>query len=125
MVLGPVKLNTATDPRSGQTHKRRLHHMVIIDEMTLLDLVISHLDASPQLGQNHHEDIIVFEIYGLIVLIDLLVANRLYHGIRIEHTARTLIDTLFQKHWILLWLPYLIGRDGYNFSPGFNHIFNY
>ena len=121
MMLGPVKLDATTDPRTSQTYKRRLHHMVIIHKMTLLDLIISHLDTSTQLRQDHYLDILVLEIDGLVVLFGLLITDRLDDRIRIDHTTRTLIDTFFQKHWILLWLTHLIGWDCYNFSPSFYH----
>ena len=75
MVLRPIKLNTARYPRASQSHKCRLHHMIIIDEMTLLDLIISHLDASTQFGQNHNLDIFVLKIDGLVVFIGLLIAD--------------------------------------------------
>ena len=87
MVLGPVKLDAATDPRTCQSHKRRFHYMVIINEVTLLNLVVGHLNASTQFGQNHNLDIFVLKIDGLVVLIGLLITDRLNHRIRIDHTA--------------------------------------
>ena len=46
MVLRPVELDTATNPRSCQSHESRFDDVVVIHEVALLDLVIRHLDAS-------------------------------------------------------------------------------
>ena len=94
MVLGPVELDATTDPRASKAYKRRLHHVVIIHEVSLLDLIVGHLDASAQFGQDHHLDIFVLEIDGLVVLVHLLIADRLDNGIRIDHPTRSLIHTL-------------------------------
>ena len=87
VVLRPVELDATRDPRSCKTHQCRFDDVVIIDEMALFDLVVSHLDASAQLRQDHHLDILVLDINGLIFLVDLLVADRLNHRVRINHTT--------------------------------------
>ena len=99
--------------------------MVIIDEMALFDLVVSHLDASAQLRQDHHLDILVLDINGLILLIHLLVAHCLDNRIRIYHATRTLINTFFQEHRVLLGLSYFVGRNSHDFSPSFYHLYIY
>ena len=95
--------------------------MVVVDEMALLDLVVSHLHAPAQLRQNHHLYIIVFQPDGQVVLVYLLVTHALDDGVRIDNAARTLIDTFLQEHWSLLRLSNLIGRNGHYFSPSFDH----
>ena len=50
MVLWPVELNAARYPRTRQTHQRRLDDVVVVDEVALFDFVVSHLDATAQLG---------------------------------------------------------------------------
>ena len=75
VVLRPVELNAAADPRSRQPNECRLNHMVIIHEMTLFDFVVGHLDAPAQLRQYHHLDIFIFQPHGLPFLVNLLVAD--------------------------------------------------
>ncbi len=41
MVLGPVKLNTARNPRSRKTDKRGLYNLVIIDKVIVSNLIKS------------------------------------------------------------------------------------
>ena len=122
MVLGPVKLDAATDPRTCQSHKCRFHYMVIINEVTLLNLVVGHLDTSTQFWQNHHLDILILEIHSLVVLICFLVADRLDDWVRIDHTTRSLIHTFFQKHRSFLRLAYFIGWYRHQLSPSLYHI---
>ena len=97
--------------------------MIVIHEVALFDLVVGHLDTSTQFWQDHHHDILVLDKHGLVVLVHFLVADRLNDGIRINHSTRTLIDTLLQKHRVLLWCSYLIGGYRNYFSPSFYHIF--
>ena len=73
MVLGPVKLNTARNPRARQTHQCRFDDVVIIDKVTLFDFIVRHLDPSTQLWQHHHLDILILQIDGLPLLIHFLV----------------------------------------------------
>ena len=97
--------------------------MIVIHEVALFDLVVGHLDTSTQFWQDHHHDILVLDKHGLVVLVHFLVADRLNDGIWINHSTRTLIDALLQKHRVLLWCPYLIGGYRNYFSPSFYHIF--
>ena len=121
VMLRPVELNAAANPRTSQAHESRLYNVVVIDEMTLLNLVVCHLHATAKFGQNHHLNVFVFEPDSQIVLVGLLVAYRLDDGVGINHSARTLIDSFFQEHRVLLWLPNLVCRNRYNISPDFYH----
>ena len=91
--------------------------------MALLDLVVGHLNASTQFGKYHHLDILILEPYSLIVFINLLVADALDDGVWIDHTARSLIDTILKEHRVLVRLSTLIGGNRHYFSPCFNHDF--
>ena len=59
VVLRPVELDAATDPRARQSHQRGLDNVVIIDEVALLDLIVGHLYAATQLGHHHHLQVLV------------------------------------------------------------------
>ena len=87
VVLGPVELDATRDPGTHEPHEGRLHHMVVIHKVALLDLVISHLHPSAQFGQNHDLDIVVLQPYCLIDLVHLLVADGLNDGIGINHST--------------------------------------
>ena len=87
MVLGPVELNATTNPRTKQTYEGRLDDVVVIDKVTLCNLVVGHLYATAQLRQYHHLDVLVLNPDGQIVLVHLLVAHRLNDGIGIDHTT--------------------------------------
>ena len=87
VVLRPVELNASRNPGTCKTHKSGLDHVVVVDEVALLYLVVSHLHTAAKLGQNHHFDILVFDIYGIVLLIYLLVGHRLDYRVGINYTA--------------------------------------
>ena len=91
--------------------------------MAFCYLIVCHLNSSSQFWKNHHLYIFILDKHGLIVLINLLIAYRLDHGIRIYPTARTLIHTFLQEYRVLFRLTHLIGRNSHNFSPSSYHIF--
>ena len=87
VVLWPVELDATTDPRTRQSHEGRLDDVVVIDEVALGYLVISHLYATTQLRQYHHLDVLVLNPDGQIVLVHLLVAHRFDDGVGIDYTT--------------------------------------
>ena len=72
-MLRPVELDTAGNPRASKSHKRGFDDVIVVDEVTLFDFVISHLHTSTKLGQYHHLDVFILQPDGLPVLIHLLV----------------------------------------------------
>ena len=121
MMLWPVKLYTATNPRTSQAYQCRLDDMVVVYKVALFYLIVCHLYPSSKFWQNHHLDVFVLKPYCEILYIFLLITYRLYHRIWIYHSTRPLIDSLFQKHWTLLWFTNLVSRNGNQLSPRFNH----
>ena len=73
VVLRPVELDAAAYPRPRQAHQCGLDDVVIVHEVALLDLVVRHLDAAAQFGQDHHLDIFVLQVDGLPLLVHFLV----------------------------------------------------
>ena len=124
VVLRPVKLDATRDPRTRQTHQGGLDDVVIVHKVTLFDLIVSHLDTSAQLWQDHHLDIFVLNVDGLPLLIHLLVGDRLNDRIGIDHTTRTLIDSLLKEYRVLLGVSYFIRWYRHQLSPCFYHSFN-
>ena len=56
VVLRPVELNSAGDPWAQQPHQRRLDHVLAVEEVVLVGLVQSSVDAPANLRQNHQLD---------------------------------------------------------------------
>lgn len=73
MVLRPVEFDTSRNPRAGQSDQRRLDNVVVVDEVTLLNLVVSHLHTAAKLWQNHHLYIFVLDEHGVVFLVSLFV----------------------------------------------------
>ena len=121
MVLGPVEFDTAGNPGTGKSYKRRLDDMIVIYEMALADFVVCHLYAASQFGKNHHLDVFVLDEDGVPFVVSLLIGDRLDDRIGIDDSAGTLIDSLFKENRIFLGLSYLIGRDNHCFFPCFDH----
>ena len=119
VVLWPVELDATAYPRSCQTHQGWFDDVVVIDEMTLLNLVVGHLHATAQLWQDHYLDVFVLHPDGFVLLIHLLVGNALDDWIRIDHAARTLIHAFLKEDRVLLGLSSLVGGNHHLFFPCF------
>ena len=111
VMLGPVELDAAGDPRAGEAHQRRLDHLVVVDEVVAVGFIHGALNAAAQLGQHHDFQIIVFQPYGGVGLKRLFIEDLVHHGQRIHLAAGTLIDALFQKHGIFVGLADAVGRQ--------------
>ena len=58
--------------------------MIVVNEMTLSNLVVGHLNSTSQLGKYHHLDILVLNENCMILFIGLFIRNLLNNGIRIN-----------------------------------------
>ena len=121
MVLRPVELDAATDPGPCQSHEGGLDDVVIVHEVALPHLVVGHLHAASQFGQNHHLQVLVLQIHSLVGLIHFLVGHTLDDGVGIDHAAAALIHPLLQEDGILLRCASLIRRDDHLLFPCFYH----
>ena len=70
-------------------------------------------------------DVFVLKEHGVILLVLLLVGYRLDDGIGINHSARPLIDALFEKHRVLVGLADCVGGYRHHLSPCFYHSAKY
>ena len=86
--------------------------------MALLGFIESHLNPAPQFRQNHDFQVLVFQKNGIPFLINLLIQYFLNHRMRINHTAASLVNPLFQKHRILFRFSDSVGWNNYLFVPG-------
>ena len=121
VVLGPVEFYASAYPGAGETHERGLYHMIVVDEMSLGDLVPGHLDASSELRKYHDLDIFVFEPHCVVLAVLLLVGYRFYHLIGVHDAAAALIDSLLKEYRVLLGFPGPVGRNDDLLSPCFYH----
>ena len=87
MMLGPVELDTPAYPRTCKSNQSRLDDMVVVDEVSLFNLVVSHLNPTTEFGQNHYFDIFVFNVYGIILFVHPLITYTFNDGVRINHSA--------------------------------------
>lgn len=116
-MLRPVELDAARDPRAGEADERRLHDMVVVDEIIVVRLVDRAVDAAAEFRQHHDLQIPVLEIHRVIYLVDLFILDLVDHGVRIHAARTTLIDALLEKHRILVRLPDLVRRKRDRFLP--------
>ena len=106
VVLRPVELNAAGDPRPCQPYQCGLDDLVVINCVITVGFVVHTLDTPAQLRQDHHKQIVIFQIDGIIFPVNFGVGNALADRVRIDPPAGALIDTLFQKHRV-----FVIGGD--------------
>lgn len=120
MVLRPVELDAAADPRPHQAHQRGLDDLVVVDEVVAVGLVIGALHAPAQLRQDHHAQIVVFQPYRAVGLVHLFIVDLINDGKGIHLAAAALIDALFQKHGIGVGLAHAVGGDNHALLPNLN-----
>ena len=111
VVLRPVELNASGNPGSGQSHQRRLDHMVIINKIIIVRLVIGPLDPAAQFRQHHHLQVLIFQPDRRVLLVGLLFTDFLHRGIGIHLSAASLIHTLVQKNGILFRFSDFVGGN--------------
>ena len=124
VMLRPVELDAAGDPRADQAHQRRLDDLVVVDEVIAVGLVVGALDAAAQLGQHHHADVVVLQPHRGIGLIDLLVEDLVDDRQRIHLAAGALIDALFQEHGVFVRLADAVGGQRDPLHPDFSLALN-
>ncbi len=119
-MLRPVELDAAADPRPHQAYQRGLDDLVVVDEVVAVGLVIGALHTPTQLRQDHHAQIVVFQPYRAVGLIDLFIVNLINDGKGVNLAAAALIDALFQKHGIGVGLAHAVGGDNHALLPNLN-----
>ena len=118
MMLRPVELDPARDPWPTQPNQGWFNDAVVIDEVVPVCFVERHLDATAQLGQNHHFEVGVLEVHRGVCLVVFVVRHTIDHGVWIDHPATALIDPLIQKLRLLQCRPDPVGGDDDRLAPG-------
>ena len=65
-MVGPVKFDTARNPRAEQTDKRRLYNVLAVEKVIVVLFVISGKDLAAYFGKNSKLNIIVFDNDGFV-----------------------------------------------------------
>ena len=75
VMLGPVEFNATGNPRSGKPYKSRLDDMIVINKMTLSNLVVCHLYPTTKFGKYHYLDIFILYEDGIPFMICLFIGD--------------------------------------------------
>jgi len=100
VMLRPVELDAAGDPRTGQADQRRLDDVLAIKEVVAVHEILTDMNAAAQFGQDHEADELILEMNGRPGAIDGRGFNAVNHGKRINAAAGALVDALFEEEGI-------------------------
>ena len=121
VVLRPVELHAAGDPRACQTDHGRLDADVLVDELVAVALLRGAMDFSAQLRQQLHRDVLVFQGDHVVALIDRRVAQPVRVRDGIDPAGRPLIRLFLQKERKFVRLRRHIRRQDPLFALHFHH----
>ncbi|MPM02246.1 hypothetical protein SDC9_48491 [bioreactor metagenome] len=117
VVLGPVELDASADPGSKEADQRRLDHLIIVDCILTGCLVYDPVDASTELRQYHHFQVVVFQEYSTIRSVFLGITNRFNDGVGVDSSAAALVNPVLKEHRVGIGLSCCIGGDHNLFFP--------
>src|ERR1035437_4026840 len=120
MVLRPIELDAAGQPRSRQTDQGRFDDVVVVDERVTVGLVVCVLNPPAKTGHAHQLEILILQEPNPMLFLDFLVTDSVDDGVRIDASRATLIDALFQKHRVAIRLADEISGDDCIPSPNPN-----
>ena len=124
VMLRPVKLDAAGDPRSGQSNQRRFDHTVVVNKVIVVCLIQRALDTAAQFRKDHDLQVVIFQPDRVPDFICPGEADLLSGRVRIQFSARSLIHSFLKEHRILVCLSCLIGLNLHILFPDyhFTHI---
>ena len=114
VVLRPVELDSAADPRSGQSDQCGLDHPVVVYKVIAVRLVQRPLDAAAQLRQDHHIQVIILQDQRFVFGILFGIADFLADRDRVHLSRGALVGALFNKQRVLLHASGTVGGNGDN-----------
>ena len=117
-MLRRVELDAARDPGPEQAHEGRLDDALPVKEVVTVANVLTDVNPTSNLWQDHQPDVLVLEMDGLPGPIDLFIGHAIGDGIRIHPTAAALVHALFQEHWASLRRLLRVRRDNDLVMPG-------
>src|ERR1039457_1079990 len=128
MVLRPIELDAAGQPRSRQTDQGRLDDVVMVDERVTVGLVVRVLNPAAKAGHDHQLEIPILQKHHPMLFLGLLVTDFVYDGVRIDACRATMIDSSraplidapFQEHRVAARLADELRGDDCILSPNPN-----
>jgi hypothetical protein len=118
-VLKPVKFHSSRNPRTQQTDQSWLYDFLIVEKIVPVGLVQPPVDSPSDLGENHEFDVFVLKENRAVSLFTSFAGNAIREGVRVDSAAASLVDPLFQEHWVLVWRKGAISRDYNRLFPSF------
>ena len=118
VVLGPVELDPAGDPRSQQADEGRLDHVLAIEEVVAVGEIAGQEDAPAELRQDHHPEILVLQVQRRPGARRADVGDAIREGIRVDAPGAALVDPLLQEHRVRVRERHLVGREDERRRPG-------
>ena len=114
VVLRPVELHAAREPRTGKPHERGLDDIVAVEEVVVVvGLVLPDVDAPADFGKEDDARVVVFERHGVVFLHYRLVHHLVDERYGIDLPARALVDALLEEHRVLLRRADRVGLQGH------------
>ena len=102
VVLRPVELHAAGEPRTGEAHEGGLDDGVPVEEVVVaVRLVLADVYAPAELRQDHDARKVVFERDGVVLAHFGLVHHLVDEGDGIDLAAASLVDAFFEEHRVL------------------------
>ena len=112
VMVGPVKLNAARNPRAEHTDERGLDDFVAVEKVVAGGLVDGGIDFAADFGQNGQLDIVVFEDNRFVGLVEFRLFRRANDDrVRIRIARKALMHAIFGEHRQLLGGCLGVGRN--------------
>ncbi len=118
MMLRPVELDSAGNPRPGEAHQRRLDNRLAVKEIVSIGLVQARVDASAEFRQDHHSHELILDMHSVPFPIRLPLGDAVEKWQRIDRPAAPLVNPLFQEHRVLVGRQRFVGWDYDGLAPG-------
>src|SRR5262245_43529983 len=120
MMLWPIELYAAGNPRPSQTHERRFDNVLAVEKVIPVRLVHADMDASANFRQNHDAQKLVLQMNCLPRVLDRIRRDAVCERQWVHPPTAALIDPSFQKHGVLVGRQRMICRDHDGLRPRLN-----
>lgn len=91
--------------------------MVVVDKVVAIGLVGGALDAAAQFGQDHDLEVVVLQKDSGVLFVLFFVQDLVNDRVGVDLAGGTLVDTLFQEHWVLVGLAHTVSGNGDGLGP--------
>jgi hypothetical protein len=111
MVLRPVELDAARDPRAGEPDECRLDDVVAVEEVVVARLVVADVDPPAEFGQEHEPDPAVLEVDRAPLARGTRRRDAVDERDRVDPPARALVHPAVEEERIPVGLGRFVGLD--------------